>query len=350
MSAMAGLLRHCPRTLLLFEVVETLAGNSNHTMPTVDSQADPLFQRLVDLQVNIERAFFGKRETVQHLLVGLLSQGHVLIEDVPGVGKTVLARTMAKSIDCRFSRVQLTPDLLPSDILGVNVYDSNTSTFEFHPGPIFANVVLADEINRTTPRTQSALLEAMNECQVSTDGVSRKIDKPFIVIATQNPFEYEGTFPLPENQLDRFCLRIRIGYPSRRIEQRILREQPDRHELQELTSVMHADEVLALQERVTRVRVDDRLIDYTVDLAQATRDHNLLQVGVSPRGSLSLIRAAQALALLQGHTYVVPDDVKMLTVPVFAHRVVSKSYMHNGNVVTNDAIIADIVKRIPVPS
>nr|HQA00131.1 MoxR family ATPase [Phycisphaerae bacterium] len=295
--------------------------------------SDPLLERLSALRTNIASVFLGKPTAVTEVLVGLLSRGHVLIEDVPGVGKTVLARALATSLDLSFSRIQLTPDLLPSDIIGVSVYDAQTGAFEFKRGPVFANIVLADEINRTTPRTQSALLEAMNEAQVSVDGRTLKLDRPFMVIATQNPFEFEGTYFLPENQLDRFALRIRIGYPSREFEMQIIREQPGANRLDSLRPVMSREDVILLQDRVSRIQVDDRLVNYALDLVEITRGHELLEVGVSPRGAISLVRCAQALALLMGRDYVVPDDIKSLFVPTCAHRVVTKSYLHDGHTV-----------------
>lgn len=311
--------------------------------------SDPLIARLATLRSNISRVFLGKPTAITEVLVGLLSRGHVLIEDVPGVGKTVLARALATSLELSFSRVQLTPDLLPSDIIGVSVYEAKTSTFEFKRGPIFANIVLADEINRTTPRTQSALLEAMNEAQVSVDGRTLKLERPFMVIATQNPFEFEGTYFLPENQLDRFALRIRIGYPSREFEKQIIREQPGSQVLDSLHPVMSREDVISLQDRVSRIQVDDRLVNYALDLVEITRGHEHLEVGVSPRGAISLIRCAQALALLMGRDYVVPDDIKSLFVPTCAHRVVTKNYLHDGHTVNTDQLLGEIVRNVTVP-
>ncbi len=320
-------------------------------MPVLtEHSADALHARLRRLRENVGAVFFGKSETVGQLLIGLLARGHVLIEDVPGVGKTVLARALAKSIQCSFARIQMTPDLLPSDIIGVSVYSDKVGLFEFKKGPIFANVVLADEINRTTPRTQSALLESMNESQISVDGQTLRLDQPFMVIATQNPFEFEGTYFLPENQLDRFILRIRIGYPSREDERRILREEPGGSALDALQPIMSAHEVLALQEMTERVRIDDAIMDYLQAIVAATRRHDALEVGVSPRGALSLARAARASALLQGRDFAVPDDVKSLAVSVCAHRLVSKSYLHDGQAQSNDRIMTEILEAVPPPS
>jgi MoxR-like ATPase len=308
-----------------------------------------LIDKLDELRRNIERVFFGKPDVVSHLLIGLLGRGHVLIEDVPGVGKTVLARALARSIDCGFARLQLTPDLLPSDILGVSVYNEAVREFEFKKGPIFTNIILADEINRTTPRTQSALLEAMNEAQVSMDGRTMLLERPFMVIATQNPFEYEGTYFLPENQLDRFTLRIRIGYPDREVERRILYEDPSHQALESLGPVMDRREVVQLQDMVASVRVDDDLISYGLHIVEATRKDEHLEVGVSPRGTLALVRAAQAGALLAGRDYVVPDDLKSLVVPCFAHRVMGKSFLQNGRAADNEQILHAILERVAVP-
>jgi MoxR-like ATPase len=309
-----------------------------------------LLHKLERLRANIESVFIGKPEAVSQLLIGLLARGHVLIEDVPGVGKTVLARTIARSIDCRFARIQLTPDLLPSDILGISVYNEKTGRFDYKPGPIFANIVLADEINRTTPRSQSALLEVMNEGQVSVDGMVIRVEQPFMVIATQNPFEFEGTYFLPENQLDRFLLRIRIGYPARDDERVILREQPDRAPLEALRPVMGAHDVLALQALTDRVSVDEALMDYMQDVVEATRRHETFEVGVSPRGALSLLRAVRASALLAGRDYAIPDDFKSLVLPVCAHRVVSRSYLRDGRAASSEQTLSEILEQVPVPT
>lgn len=304
--------------------------------------------KLSKLTEAIESVLLGKRDVVRRVLVALLARGHVLLEDVPGVGKTVLARAVAKSIDCRFSRIQLTPDLLPSDILGVSVYDADTGSFVFKRGPLFANIVLADEINRTTPRTQSALLEAMNESQVTSDGQTYQLGPPFMVLATQNPYEYEGTYFLPENQLDRFMLRVRIGYPDTETEREILRTQPGQKRLSVLEPVMDIDELLAWQQRVGEVSMSEPIADYILAIAEATRRNEELSIALSPRASLAMMRAAQASALLAGRDYIVPDDVRDLAVSVCAHRLMSRSLTQDGSAGT-EALFEKILETVPVP-
>jgi MoxR-like ATPase len=308
-------------------------------------------QRLQDLQRSIESVIRGKQEAVRLAVVTLLAGGHLLLEDVPGVGKTTLAQSVARALDCSFQRVQFTSDLLPSDILGVSVYNQQRGEFTFQPGPVFANVVLADEINRTTPKTQSSLLEAMAEGRVTIENQTYELPRPFLVLATQNPIEHHGTYPLPESQLDRFLMRIRMGYPSPHAEKQILRSQTLHHPVEALTPLMNADDVLDLQEEVKRVRVDDALVDYLLEIVAATRRSELLDLGVSPRGSLALYRAAQALALSEDRDYCLPDDVKRLVVPVFGHRIVISSRyssrLRRGE--EADAVLTEIVKNVPVP-
>lgn len=273
---------------------------------------------------NIEHVIVGKRDTIELLLVALLCEGHVLIEDVPGVGKTMLARSLAGSIGGQFKRVQCTPDLLPNDITGVSVFNQQSSQFEFRAGPIFVNVLLTDEINRATPRTQSALLEAMQEQQVTVDGTTRALPRPFLVLATQNPVEYEGTFPLPEAQLDRFLLQVAMGYPSPAEEQQVIRNLQREHPINQLGAVASIDELTALQRQIWEVHVDESLADYIVRLINATRNNNDIALGASPRASLALFKAAQALAAIRGRDHVIPDDIKRLVTPALAHRLVAK--------------------------
>ncbi|MBS3735465.1 MAG: MoxR family ATPase [Phycisphaerae bacterium] len=304
--------------------------------------------KLTALRENISTVLLGKDEPVRQVLVALLAGGHVLLEDVPGVGKTVLGRAMARSIDCTFNRIQLTPDLLPSDILGVSVYDAKTQQFHFKQGPIFAHVVLADEINRTTPRTQSALLEAMNEAQVSADGRTYPLGPPFMVLATQNPYEFEGTYFLPENQLDRFMLRVHVGYPDREVEREILQTQPARTQLTSLQPVLSADEVVACQQHVHDIRVAPAIAEYVLDIAVATRRSEELTVGLSPRGSIALLQAARAAALLAGRDFCVPDDVKTLAPAVCAHRLQTKAFVHDGAGGAEE-IFRQILETVPAP-
>ena len=306
-----------------------------------------LSNRLIE---NVGLVVLGKPEVIRLAIVALLAEGHVLIEDVPGVGKTLLARAIAASIDCSFRRIQFTPDLLPSDVLGSSIYHAPSGEFVFKPGPLFANVILADEINRTTPRTQSALLEAMSDRQVSIEGQTYPLPPPFIVLATQNPYEFEGTYVLPESQLDRFMLRLRMGYPIRSEERKVFASHRNGEPVETLSPVLTAAEVLQLQQGVRRVQVDDAITEYLLDIVHATRRSEDLHVGVSTRGALTLYRAAQSLALVSGRNYVVPDDIKTLVVPVLAHRVVGKSFLQAGEFGAAEAIIRDIVDRIRVPT
>ncbi|MHC5027966.1 MAG: AAA family ATPase [Planctomycetota bacterium] len=302
------------------------------------------------LRTNITSVYMGNTAAVERVIVCLLARGHLLIEDVPGVGKTVLASALAKSIECSFTRVQCTPDLLPTDILGVTVYNRSADEFTFRPGPIFNNVIVADEINRTTPRTQSALLEAMAESSISIDGTTHKLPQPFMLVATQNPYEFEGTYFLPENQLDRFLMRLSLGYPAPDDESRVIRQEPARTTLQSLQPVMTREEVLTLQSASDEVRLDQGLVDYVIALASATRDHEDIQVGISPRGALAITQAAKATALIQGRDYCVPEDIVSNVLPVSAHRVISKTYMHAGDTATTRRIIQQVLETVPSPA
>ena len=300
------------------------------------------------LTSNVEQVIIGKHQEVGKLLVALLCRGHVLIEDVPGVGKTVLAKAVAKSLGCDFSRIQCTPDILPSDITGVSIFNQKSQEFEFRAGPVVSQVVLADEINRATPKTQSALLEAMEERQVTVDGTSLQLPEPFIVLATQNPIEYEGTFPLPEAQLDRFFLRLALGYPSAEEEIRILDDQREGHPLDGIGQVANAEDILAAQEAIQSIYLDDLIKRYIVDIVAATRSHDDIYLGASPRGSLSLYRASQAKAAIEGRDYVIPDDVKSLASDVLSHRIIVKPSARIRSV-EPDQLVAEIVGRLPVP-
>jgi len=297
---------------------------------------------------NVDQVIVGKRQAVELVLVALLCRGHVLLEDVPGTGKTVLAKSIARSIGCSFKRIQFTPDLLPSDVTGVSIFNQQSREFEFRPGPVFAQIVLADEINRATPRTQSALLEAMEERQITVDGVTYALPSPFIVLATQNPIEYEGTFPLPEAQLDRFLLRLHLGYPERHDEIAILKRQRQAHPLDSLQPVADIDELLRLQSTITEVYVDDLIEEYIVALVTATRHHEDVYLGASARGSLALYRTAQARAAIRGHDFVTPDDIKALAGAVLGHRMIINPAARIRNV-TAGAVLDEILGAVAVP-
>ncbi len=297
---------------------------------------------------NVERVIVGKRAEVGLAMIALLCRGHALIEDVPGVGKTMLAKSLARSTGCSFKRIQFTPDLLPTDIIGVAVFNQKSSDFEFRPGPIIAQIVLADEINRATPKTQSALLEAMEERQATVDGITHPMPVPFLVLATQNPIEYEGTFPLPESQLDRFLLKISLGYPQPAEEISIIEMQQMVHPVDDLEQVVGVEELLQIQNAVKEVYVDDLIKEYIVAIAGGTRRHEAAYLGASPRGSLGLFRASQARAVLDGRDYVTPDDVKALAVPVLAHRVIVNPASRMRDV-SGDSIVGEVLNEVPVP-
>jgi MoxR-like ATPase len=319
--------------------------------PQVNNQTLIPTELLARLQHSMQTVIRGKNEVIQLALVTLFARGHLLIEDVPGVGKTTLAHSLARSFNCAFHRIQFTSDMLPSDVIGVSVFSQQSQRFEFRPGPIFANIVLADEINRTSPKTQSALLEAMNEYQITADNRTYPLPQPFMVTATQNPIEHHGTYPLPESQLDRFLMRLRIGYPAAQSEREILRNFADSDPLMKIQPVMNAEEVVEIQQAVRQVSVDDALVDYTLAIGDKTRKHEYLSLGVSPRGSMMLYRAAQALALVEGRSYCIPDDFKRLVLPVLAHRcVVSSRYVSTLKKSDQaEAILKEIAESTPVP-
>jgi len=302
-------------------------------------------KKLID---NLEKVIVGKRNTLDLVVIGLLCQGHVLIEDVPGVGKTVLARSLAKSLGCSFNRLQFTPDMLPSDVTGVSIFDQSKRTFEFRPGPIFSQIVLVDEINRATPKTQAALLEAMEEKQVTVDGVTHPLPNPFMVLAAQNPIEYEGTFPLPEAQLDRFLMRVRLGYPNPTEEIEVLDRQQLRHPIETLEAVIEVGELLEAMEEIKKIYVSESIKRYAVDLINRTRENNDVYLGASPRGSLALYRTGQASAALAGRDYVLPDDVKKLAVPVLGHRVIVGPAARLREL-SAEKIVQEILEELPVP-
>jgi len=294
----------------------------------------------------------GKQETIQLAIVALLAEGHLLIEDVPGVGKTTLGHALARSLDCDFHRIQFTSDLLPSDVLGVSVYSPKLNEFQFKPGPIFANVVLADEINRTTPKTQSALLEAMNESQVTIENMTYPLPRPFMVLATQNPIEHHGTYPLPESQLDRFLMRIEMGYPDPAAEKEILKRFSNGNYKRKTEAVVTREEVRQLQDESRKIHIDEPIVDYMIQIVNRTRQHSEIELGVSPRGTAALFRAAQSSAMLEGRSFVIPDDVKKLMHPVFEHRLVMGRGSARGRAVTLDArtVLAEIISQTPIPA
>lgn len=297
---------------------------------------------------NVEKVILGKDQEVRLTMVALLCEGHLLIEDVPGVGKTMLARAIARSIGCSYRRIQFTPDMLPSDVTGVSVFNQKTQEFEFRPGPLMAQIVLADEINRATPKTQSAMLEAMEERQITVDGRTHEMERPFLVLATQNPIEYEGTFPLPEAQVDRFMMRLRLGYPEKRHEIEILDKQARRHPIEVLDQVVGVEELVVAQEAAKDIYIDDAVKEYIVDIVTVTRDHPDVYLGASPRGSLALFRASRAWAAINGRDFVLPDDVKFLAEPTLAHRLIVSPSARIKNVDTRQ-IIEDALSHTPVP-
>lgn len=309
-------------------------------------------EKIGKLQAEIGKVIKGKSETVKYALVALLAKGHLLIEDVPGIGKTTLAKALARSLELSFQRIQFTSDLLPSDVIGISIYNQKSGNFEWNPGPIFSNIVLADEINRATPKTQSALLEAMSEGQVTVEGISRQLAKPFMVVATQNPTEHHGTYPLPESQLDRFMLRLHVGYPSLSDEKEILRDREGMNPIEFVRPAMSELEIVELQKMVKEVRVDEALVDYLLEIVDQTRKNEALELGISPRGTLALFNSAQAFALIEGRDFCIADDIKRLVLPCFVHRViVNARQVASGKRRTYEAeqILKDILRKTKVP-
>lgn len=322
----------------------------SETQPVAPLTLSPA-EKIKGLQAAIEQVIKGKSETVKLALVALIAKGHLLIEDVPGIGKTTLSNALARALDLSFQRIQFTSDLLPSDVVGLSIFNQQSGKFEWKAGPIFANIVLADEINRATPKTQSALLEAMAEGQVTIEGITRRLPEPFMVVATQNPTEHHGTYPLPESQLDRFMLRLHVGYPSLADERKILRDRERKNPLEFVRAVMAEHDISELQEMATEVRVDDALIDYLLQIVAQTRENETVELGISPRGTLALFRSAQALALIEGREYCIADDIKRLIMPCFAHRVIVSSRYANVTRRTHEAeqVLKDILQKTKVP-
>ena len=310
------------------------------------AEVTSIAQRII---TNVEQVIVGKRPQLILSLVSWLCEGHILLEDVPGVAKTILARALAKSVGCKFKRVQCTPDLLPTDVTGASIFNPKTTEFEFRPGPIFGQLVLADEINRATPRTQAALLEAMAEAKITVDGHSHTLTPPFLVIATQNPVDHEGTFPLPEAQLDRFLMKFQLGYPSMEEELRMLTMLQHQHPLESIGEVVSAEEIIACQQAVRTVHMDDKVRQYIMEIIHATRDHEDLTLGASPRGSIALFRGSQAMAALRGRDYVLPDDVKFIVAPILAHRLILSPESRLRKV-TAEQVVQDVVSEIAVPT
>lgn len=309
------------------------------------TQVQDVAERIIS---NVEKVIVGKHEEIQRTVIGLLAQGHILIEDVPGVGKTMLAKSLARSIGCTFKRIQFTPDMLPSDVTGISMFNQKTREFEFRPGPIHAQIVVTDEINRATPKTQAALLEAMEERQVTVDGTTHPMDRPFLILATQNPIEYEGTFPLPEAQLDRFLLRISLGYPEKEDEINVLESQQYKHPVDHLDQVVSVDELLNAQEKIKEIYVDPLIKSYIVELVRHTRRHPEVYLGASPRGSLALFKCGQARASILGRDYVIPDDIKALAVSALAHRIIVGPAARIKDVDAR-SVVEEILNSVPIP-